>query len=121
MARNAVASIGNLRFERHRTDDRRREKASRSSRDRRRESLASFIRRRASPPQPAAGRGAGLAVVGHHRAVERAVERREHAALDEIEGGGLAGRAGRQLAGRRTPGTGGGLREGGAVLRRGGG
>src|SRR2546430_15327314 len=91
MARNAVASIGTLRFERHRTDDRRREKASRSSRDRRRESLASFIRRRASPPQPAAGRGAGLAVVGHHRAVERAVERREHAALDEIEGGGLAG------------------------------
>src|SRR5262249_56192124 len=83
MARNAVASIGNLRFGRQRTDDRRGEKASRSC--------------RASPPQSAAGRGAGLAVVGHHRAVERAVERREHAALDEVEGGGLAVARSRQI------------------------
>src|SRR5262249_16754714 len=62
------------------------------------ENLASFVRRRASPPQPAAGGGAGLAVVGHHRAVERAVERGEHATFDEVEGGGLAVARARQIA-----------------------
>src|SRR5262249_53268246 len=97
MARNAVASIGNLRFGRQRTDDSRGEKASRSFEDRRRENLPSFVVRRASPPQPAAGGGAGLAVVGHYRAVERAVERSEHAKLDEVEGGGLAVGGGRQI------------------------
>src|SRR5215472_12638995 len=98
MARNAMASIGSLRFGRHRTDDRRREKASRSSAARRRENRTSFVLRRASPPQAAAGGGAGLAVVGHHRAVERAVERREHATLDEVEGGGLTVARARQIA-----------------------
>src|SRR6516162_11885261 len=98
MARNAVAYIGNLRFGRHRTDDRRREKASRSFEDWRRENLPSFVGRLALPPQSAAGRGAGLAVVGHHRAVERAVERRQHATLDEVEGGGLAVARARQIA-----------------------
>src|SRR6516164_9690875 len=98
MARNAVTSIGNLRFGRHRTDDRRRQKASRSSGHWRRENRASFVLRRASPPQPAAGRGAGLAVIGHHRAVERAVERREYATLDEVEGGRLTVARARQIA-----------------------
>src|SRR5262249_61918922 len=102
MARNAVASIGNLRFGRQRTDDSRGEKASRSFEDRRRENLTCFVVRRASPPQPAASGGAGLAVVGHHRAVERAVERREYATLDEVEGGGLAG-AGAGASAPRPP------------------
>src|SRR5262249_56895789 len=53
-----------------------------------------------SPPQPAAGGGAGLDLVGHgHRAIERAVERRQHAPLDEIEGGGLAVARARQAPG----------------------
>src|SRR5262245_60873320 len=98
MARNAVASIGNLRFGRQRTDDSRGEKASRSFEEWRRENLPPFVVRRVSPPQPAAGGSAGLAVVGHHRAVERAVERRQHATLDEVEGGGLAVARARQVA-----------------------
>src|SRR5262249_52588049 len=54
----------------------------------------------ASPPQAAAGRCARLDLLGHdHRAIERTVERRQHAALDEIEGGGLAVARARQFAG----------------------
>src|SRR5262249_44970953 len=51
------------------------------------------------PPQTAAMGGFGFAVIGQDRAVERAVERGQHAALDEIEGGRLAGRRARRGAG----------------------
>src|SRR5262249_56105420 len=51
------------------------------------------------PPQPAARGGAGLDLVGHgHGAVERAIERRQHTPLDEIEGGRLAVARARQIA-----------------------
>src|SRR5262249_54783047 len=51
------------------------------------------------PPQTAAMGGFGFAVIGQDRAVERAVERGQHAALDEIEGGRLAVARTRQVAG----------------------
>src|SRR5262249_56954516 len=52
-----------------------------------------------SPPQPAARGGAGLDLVGHgHRTIERAIERRQHTPLDEIEGGRLAVAPARQIA-----------------------
>jgi hypothetical protein len=52
-------------------------------------------KKRKSPPKTAAVCGLALAVVGNDVALERAVEGRQHAALDEIEGGGrrIAGRA----------------------------
>src|SRR4029453_6983456 len=58
MARNPVASIGNLRFGRQRTDDSRGEKASRSFEDQRRKisrPLSGAVRHHHSPP-PAAAR-----------------------------------------------------------------
>src|SRR5215471_20404279 len=110
MARNATASIGNLSISNG--EDRRQpgrksklvEHAVKPS-PRLKRVYARLRRAMAgrgnypSPPQAAAGGGAGLYLVGHgHRAIERAVERREHAALDEIEGGGLAVARARQIA-----------------------
>src|SRR5258706_14651959 len=42
------------------------------------------------PPHPAALGGLGFDVDSDDQAVERAVERRQHATLDEVEGGPLA-------------------------------
>src|SRR5215813_3380169 len=53
----------------------------------------------ASPPEAAALGRLDLAGIGNHRAIEGAVERREHAALDEIEGRRLAIAWARQVAG----------------------
>src|SRR5260370_5982936 len=54
----------------------------------------------ASPPQSAAGGGAGLAFIRlYYGAIEGTVERRQDAALDEIEGGGLPVARSRQIAG----------------------
>src|SRR5437867_10746238 len=52
----------------------------------------------ASPPEAAVVRP-DLAGIGDRRALERAVERSEHAALDEVEGRGLAVARARQVAG----------------------
>src|SRR5262249_61245140 len=41
------------------------------------------------PPHAAALGRLGLGVDGDGQAVERAIKRRQHAALDEVEGGGL--------------------------------
>src|SRR5262245_44095686 len=92
--------------ERRSTDDRRREKASLEFARRARmaartngHDAAASVRRASSPPQPAAGDGPVLAVVGDHGTVERAIERRQHATLDEIEGRRLAIARARQVAG----------------------
>src|SRR6516162_7269769 len=50
-----------------------------------------------SPPQCRTGAGPGLAIVGDRGAIERAIERGEHAALDEIERRRLAVARARQL------------------------
>src|SRR3981189_1018514 len=77
MARNAVASIDETLGSECRTDRRQPTEKSKT--------LVSRVVRRRLPPQPAAGLRPGLAVVGDHRALERAVERGQHPALDEIE------------------------------------
>src|SRR5215813_8493599 len=53
----------------------------------------------ASPPEAAALGRLDLAGVGNDRAVEGAVERREHASFDEVEGRRLAVTRARQVAG----------------------
>src|SRR5262249_62073678 len=95
MARSAVASMMKPSgFRRPRTDDRRQKGRKVKS------YLSSVLRPPSSdsPPQAATVGGLDLAVIGRDRAVERAVERGQHAALDEVEGGRLAVARGRQGA-----------------------
>src|SRR3979409_874827 len=90
MARNAVASIDETLGSGCRTDRRQPTKKSKT--------LMSSVGRGRLPPQSAAGRRRGLAVIGDHRALERAVERGQHAAFDEIERRRLAVARARQIA-----------------------
>src|SRR5262249_13601246 len=95
MARSAVASMMKPSgFRRPRTDDRRQKGRKVKS------YLSSVLRPPSSdsPPQAATVGGLDLAVIGRDRAVERAVERGQHAALDEVEGGRLAVARARQVA-----------------------
>src|SRR6185436_10145820 len=82
MARNAVASIDETLGWRCCPDRRQPTEKSKA--------LLLPDGRRRLPPEPAAGRRPGLAVVGDNRALERTVERGQHAAFDEIEGSRLA-------------------------------
>src|SRR5258708_7626538 len=90
MARNAVASINETLGSECRTDRRQPTEKSKT--------LVYWVVRRRLPPQPAAGLRPGLAVVGDHRSLERAVERGQHPALDEIERRRLAVARARQVA-----------------------
>ena len=88
MARNAVASIDETLGSKCRTDRRQPAEKSKTLLASLPFSVTTTSRRRRRP---------GLAVVGDHRALERAVERRQHAALGEIERRRLAVARARQI------------------------